>query len=182
MNKLVLYLKGEKGIAYIKGILIILVLLPFFGAVIDRTAIYYIRSRAKDSLTYAVESAAKKTIVLENNTVVFDKPSAESKFYEILRKNFDLDGSLTPRTSTSYIKDTISVTLVLWDDETTMMPINHPLTSEILEYPTIYAIARVPIRLFFMEKLGQLPLLNGIEGMSANDLEVHVVVSSEDFL
>lgn len=100
------------------------------------------------------------------------KPEAQQTFFQYVRKNFNVDAGLNP-IGDNYVRNTIVIEeLLIFDDDTVTMPYYDTLTNKTFEYPTIRAIARVPIRLFFMRSfLGQEPVIR-----------VHVDVSSKDFL
>lgn len=163
------FLKGNSGLAYIKGILWILVFLSLSGAVFDVISLLYIYIDSKGNLTDSCEAAAKIHIVNQDNTVEFDDENTIREFYDKLIKNFNLDSSLIPIDSETYVRDAISVDeLILFEN----LPANDPVNAKTFNYPTIHAIITVPIRLFFT---------NGLMGIDGIELRVHVDVSTEDF-
>lgn len=173
--KLRTFLKREEGNVFIWVLIIIPILLSFSGLFIDRITISYIKARAKDSVTYALEAGAKEHIVLENNTVIFKRPDAELKVYEYLRKNLDLNTSFEPNSNNTYIAGKVEMKeLILLDPNTSSYPYTCPITNKKYNYPTIHIHLVIPIKLMFMK---------GILGISDElKLPVHVDVSTEDFL
>lgn len=165
------FLKGEKGVALIKGTIMMLILLFFFGTIIDFIAYHYLKTRAKDSLTYACESAVKIHDILPDNTIRFNADS-RTAFFEKIQSNFKVDNSLRPVTNTFYVRDTITIEVLdFYDEGNVSFPFPDPITSQLFDYPTVHAVITVPVRLFFSGPL--VGILNPV-------VRVHVDVSLED--